>query len=151
MNNQVQIDILKRILKRLESEDEEQDLSIQNHNNVLSVKSKQAAISVEIMRRFRIQNKKLMEQVALLKDQLKYANGSQPLNVKDKKFLLEFNVELSEALGSCPECWGENPTCHNCQGNGVPGWRKGDKDHFKNVLPVLKKLFPDESISKDRS
>ena len=151
MNNQVQIDILKRILKKLEGENQEQDLSIQNQNNGLSVKSRQTAISVEIMRRFRIQNKKLMEQVALLKDKLKYATGSQPLNAKDKKLLLDFNVELSEALGSCPECWGENQSCHNCQGHGVPGWRTGDKNHFKNVLPVLKKLFPDESLSNEGS
>lgn len=151
MNNQVQIDILKRILRRLENEHQGQDSSIQNQGNELTVKSRQTAIGVEIMRRFRIQNKKLMEQVALLKDQLKYASGSQPLNAKDKKLLMDFNVELSEALGSCPECWGENPSCHNCRGQGVPGWRIGDKNHFKNVLPVLKKLFPDESISDERS
>ena len=147
MNNQVQIDILKRILNRLENEQREPDVfNEENQSNGFTVKSRQTAISVEIMRRFRIQNKKLMEQVALLKDQLKYATGSQPENAKDKKLLLAFNSELSEALGSCPECWGEDPICHNCVGQGVPGWRTSNKSQFKkNVLPILKKLFPDES------
>src|SRR5688572_17162735 len=111
MNTKVQIEILKRILNRLENEHRETDLLNGNRKNGFYVKSRQTAISVEIMRRFRIQNKKLMEQVTLLKDQLKHATGSHPQNAKDLKLLLTFNSELSEALGSCPECWGEDPNC----------------------------------------
>lgn len=149
MNNQIQIEILRSILNRLENEERETGLNGEDKKAGFRMESRQTAISVEIMRRFRIQNKKLMEQVALLKDQLKSATGVHSNNKKDMKLLLAFNNELSKALGSCPECWGENPSCHNCGGVGVPGWHSSNKKQFKkNVMPILQQLFPADATGK---
>lgn len=149
MNNQIQIEILRSILNRLENEERGTGLNGEYPKTGFITESRQTAISVEIMRRFRIQNKKLMEQVAMLKDQLRSVTINQPDNKKEMTHLLAFNNELSEALGSCPECWGENPSCHNCKGEGVPGWRISNKKHFKkNVMPILQKLFSTVQHSK---
>ena len=110
--------------------------------NGFTITGRQSAISSEIMRRFRIQNQKLMEQVALLKERLRYTDDNS-----DIKLLEAFNKELSDALGSCPKCWGENPDCANCNGQGSPGWRDTNKKDYKNKIePLLKKIFSKKSL-----
>jgi hypothetical protein len=90
------------------------------------------------MRRFRIQNIKLLEQVSLLKEQLKYSNKDRETILNNMKVLTKLNKELSEALGSCPDCWGENTVCSRCKGLGIPGWKAIDKRQFNNyVQPAL--------------
>ena len=48
------------------------------------------------------------------------------------------NDELAEALGACPECWGEERECGVCRGRGAPGSRRPPRDLFRRyVAPVL--------------
>lgn len=96
----------------------------------------------EVIRRLKIQNKKLMEQIISLKDQLKQTkkNRNQVLNrLNDMRKL---NKALSDALGSCNICWGNNPECPTCSGNGHSGWRNVNKRLFNiYILPVLEKIY----------
>ena len=136
------VDILKNFLldekiERLEFIARQDEISTGN----FKIKGKETAIAKEIMRRFRIQNKKLLEQVSILKEQLKIASGNQKKILEDLKQLIKINKELAAALGSCNECWGENPECEQCKGLGLPGWRSSHKKHFSYyVTPILQKL-----------
>ncbi len=48
------------------------------------------------------------------------------------------NDQLAAALGACPDCWGEDRKCENCQGNGFPGSCLPDKNLFKRIVkPVI--------------
>jgi hypothetical protein len=96
----------------------------------------------EVIRRLRIQNKKMFERIASLKEQLKQArlNRNQALNRMND--LRRLNRELSGALGSCPVCWGQDRQCARCGGEGLPGWGTVSKKWFTvYVLPVLEKLY----------
>lgn len=47
------------------------------------------------------------------------------------------DVELANALGACT-CWGENPNCHQCEGEGSPGWSLPETQAFKEyVQPAI--------------
>lgn len=138
MNKQTQPDKWQSFLGQIDQENFFTGMAAGEMNEGFRIKGRQSAISTEIMRRFRIQNHKLMEQVALLKDKLKAANHDQESILNDLKILIKTNRELAAALGSCPDCWGENDACNECKGLGVPGWRKSNKKHFtRYVLPVL--------------
>lgn len=136
------MEMLKSLLRdeKIEKIDFIEDSGDDSARN-FKIKGKQSAISTEIMRRFRIQNKKLLEQVALLKGQLKEASSNQKTIMEDIKQLMRINKELSAALGSCAECWGEDPECDQCKGLGSPGWKPSHQKHFSNyVAPILGKL-----------
>jgi hypothetical protein len=48
-------------------------------------------------------------------------------------------VLLSAALGAC-ECWGHDPTCGVCRGQGVPGWADPDEDLYAEyVRPAVQR------------
>lgn len=136
------VDILKNFLldeniERLEFIAKQDGISTGN----FKIKGKETAIAKEIMRRFRIQNKKLLEQVSILKEQLKIASGNQKKILEDLKQLIKINKELAAALGSCNECWGEDSECLQCGGLGIPGWKASNKKHFTYyVAPILTKL-----------
>lgn len=103
---------------------------------------KQADAEKETMRRLRIQNKKLLEQLKILKDQFKQANKDKQQMSDSLTYLLKLNNSLSEALGSCNNCWGEDAECELCHGQGSPGWRLINKRFFNRyVLPCLEKLY----------
>ena len=103
---------------------------------------KQADAEKETMRRLRIQNKKLLEQQKILKGQLKQANEEKRQMSASLAYLLKLNNSLSEALGSCSNCWGEHPECEQCHGQGSPGWRQINKRFFNRyILPCLEKLY----------
>lgn len=105
-----------------------------------TIKGKQLVISTEIMRRFRIQNKKLLEQVSLLKEKLKLASEDRQNTRKEMETLVKINQDMAAALGSCPECWGENPGCTVCNGNGIPGWKESSPSYFDSyIAPVIGK------------
>lgn len=70
-------------------------------------------------------------------------------NVRRK--LVEMQVELNElrqrnevfahTLGACP-CWGYDPSCIECNGQGVPGYYVVDRKLFDQfVAPVLPSLY----------
>jgi len=49
-------------------------------------------------------------------------------------------ARLADALGACA-CFGENPKCRNCSGNGRPGVRDPDPRAFEVfVMPALERL-----------
>jgi hypothetical protein len=51
------------------------------------------------------------------------------------------NDDLASALGACYLCWGEDTTCHHCDGRGAPGWRRPDREPFvRCVAPAVKRL-----------
>jgi hypothetical protein len=117
-------------------------------NQVNSEKEKQSDANKETIRRLRIQNTKLLEQVKLLKDQVKNVNTEKAQMSSNLNLLLKLNNSLAEALGSCTNCWGEDAECTNCQGQGSPGWRQINKRFFNRyVLPGLEKLY---GLSKEQ-
>jgi hypothetical protein len=96
----------------------------------------------EAVRRLRIQNKKLLEQVARYKDELAELKEDKDRIALKEKQLRKWNVVLSDALGSCSSCWGEDANCPLCNGNGQPGWRSINKRLFNSyVLPCLEKMY----------
>lgn len=99
-------------------------------------------LAVEIIRRLRIQNKKLLERVRILREQLKQEKGERMQLVNKINYLGKLNASLSDALGSCRECWGEDAHCTVCAGKGYPGWRKVNKRLFNlYILPALEKML----------
>lgn len=48
---------------------------------------------------------------------------------------------LACALGACPSCWGHDPGCEDCGGNGAPGDLVPDPQCFETfVAPLLDQL-----------
>jgi hypothetical protein len=51
------------------------------------------------------------------------------------------NDTLAEALGACYLCFGEDLTCPECSGNGVPGALLPDETVFRRyVVPAVKRI-----------
>jgi hypothetical protein len=50
------------------------------------------------------------------------------------------NEALASATGSCPACFGEDPSCERCRGRGVPGSRAPAPAPFRQyVLPAMQR------------
>lgn len=59
---------------------------------------------------------------------------------KERTELAAAEAEMAQALGACIQCWGENPYCPACQGQGVPGSQNPDPLLFEQlVLPALRR------------
>lgn len=57
------------------------------------------------------------------------------------KLLIEQLDQLAEAVGACPQCWGDNLNCDYCRGNGKPGYFQPNRLYFDTyVRPALLKL-----------
>jgi hypothetical protein len=57
--------------------------------------------------------------------------------------LRERNDSLATAFGACHICWGEDPVCEACGGDGVPGSSAPDKVLFAHYVgPVIQILRP---------
>ncbi|OUD08325.1 hypothetical protein BVC71_14230 [Marivivens niveibacter] len=57
----------------------------------------------------------------------------------------EHSEMLACALGACPACWGSDPDCRQCAGEGSPGFFLPDEACFDRfVLPVIRKLTQTE-------
>jgi len=96
----------------------------------------------EIIRRLRIQNKKLQEQLLTLRRRLKQKDLEKTKIVDQVSAAKKLNNSLSDALGSCNKCWGEDPDCPSCSGNGIAGWRKINSRLFKSfILPALENFY----------
>jgi hypothetical protein len=97
----------------------------------------------EIIRRLRIQNKKLQAHGTLLKEQLKKNNTERDHIMTRVDQLEKLNQRLAEALGACAYCWGEDSSCDQCGGDGGPGWTTINMQKFiLYVLPGLGKIIP---------
>jgi hypothetical protein len=95
----------------------------------------------EIIRRLRIQNKKLQEQVSALRIKVKQQSAEKTEALNKASQVNDLNDRLSQALGSCHRCWGEDPNCPICSGDGISGWRKINKRLFNvYVFPANENL-----------
>ena len=141
MDNENQFDFLQAILKQTKFDDPAIKYLIEKKFKNSYKKGEQKEISNEIIRRLRIQNKKLLEQVASLREQLKNSRIDRSQAMEKQNYLMKLNTSLADALGSCNSCWGEDPQCTICSGEGYPGWRKINKRLFNlYVLPSLEKI-----------
>jgi hypothetical protein len=96
----------------------------------------------EIVRRLRIQNKKLIQQVAALKEKLKSSKEERQRLISSMAKTKKLNHSLAEALGSCHTCWGEDPECTNCAGKGIPGWKPVNRRFFNMyVLSAIEQMY----------
>jgi gas vesicle protein len=133
---------LQAFADRIKSNDPDLKIFIKKELKHSLVAKQKEELSKEIIRRLKIQNKKLMEQVGLLKEKLKQTklNRNQVLNR-----LADFRKRdkaLADGLGSCSVCWGEDTNCKNCGGNGSPGWKNASRRLFNiYILPVLEKMY----------
>ncbi|MBX2924688.1 MAG: hypothetical protein KF746_20975 [Chitinophagaceae bacterium] len=101
-------------------------------------------ISKEIIRRLRIQNKKLLHQIEALKAKLKIECSNTDQVNKRLSYAMVVNNRLSEALGSCNKCWGEDHNCTSCYGKGASGWRPINKRFFYlYILPSIENFNGD--------
>ena len=58
--------------------------------------------------------------------------------------LRRVNDVLAAALGACPLCWGEEPDCDVCGGEGEPGWEAPDRHLFDRLVgPALTRVRPE--------
>lgn len=70
-------------------------------------------------------------EASALREQLQTALG-------ELKILRERSDLLALALGACCLCWGQDPACRACRGNGHPGKSVPDEDLFSEyVLPAV--------------
>jgi hypothetical protein len=51
------------------------------------------------------------------------------------------NEIFAAAVGACEICWGDDPTCQICRGEGRPGWEEPNRGLFAEVAgPALRRL-----------
>lgn len=61
--------------------------------------------------------------------------------LREVERLREVNDALAAALGACPLCWGEDPGCPECEGEGTPGSARPDRELFGQlVAPALRRI-----------
>jgi hypothetical protein len=71
--------------------------------------------------------------------------GDQPWAVASDEpgadqMLVERNVLLAAALGAC-DCWGTDPACDICAGEGSPGWTEPDhRLYVEYVEPATRRM-----------
>ena len=54
---------------------------------------------------------------------------------------LELKSTLAYALGACETCFGLEPECEVCQGNGTPGYYSPELDLFNQwILPAVRRI-----------
>lgn len=69
------------------------------------------------------------------------ATSAGPYPVVDQS-LVDRNAMLAAALGAC-ECWGEDPRCPVCAGDGAAGWSEPDPDLYAAYVgPVRRPRTP---------
>jgi len=62
----------------------------------------------------------------------------------------ERNLALAEALGAC-DCWGQDPRCHICEGEGGPGWILPDRQLFATyVQPAIRAIRAQTANARTR-
>ena len=138
MNKKSQLDPLQAIIDQIRINDPHIKRLVEQHVRNTNTRHEQA----EVIRRMRIQRKKLLEQLSLMKDKLKEGKADKSQIVTRINQLKKRNNALSDALGSCTHCWGEDPACDHCSGNGMPGWRNSNKRLFNiYVRPCLDKIY----------
>jgi hypothetical protein len=137
-----QIVILQAMLNQVRFNNPKFKLFSQHQTGTIRLKGNPDEINKEIIRRLRIQNKQLLDSIAAIKDQLKQIKANMYETKNQLNDLQKLNNSLSQSLGSCTTCWGEDAACVICSGNGASGWRKINKRLFNRyVLPALEKMY----------
>jgi len=137
-----QMAFLQELLSQIRTDDAKVKSFIEQEINAKQSGGKQKGVTREVIRRLKIQNKKLLDQVALLKEEVKQTRSDRNEATGRLTDLMKLNKSLAEALGSCPACWGEDQKCANCAGNGSPGWRTINRRLFNiYILPALEKKY----------
>ncbi len=54
------------------------------------------------------------------------------------RLLRRRNAQLAAALGACPQCWGEDPECTVCAGEGQPGSAPPHRQHFRHYVAGIR-------------
>jgi hypothetical protein len=133
---------LKALLSQIKTVDPEFKQFLRQEISKSYKQNKQNDIAKETIRRLRIQNKKLLQQVSTLKERVKQMKAEKIEMLTHYNQTMKLNNSLSSALGSCNICWGENQDCPVCSGNGYPGWRTVNKRLFNiYILPSLEKYY----------
>lgn len=139
MRNQTQIDHWQSVMNQMKFDGPFIRKIIEQQTSDRRVQQKEFA--KEVIRRLRIQNKKLLQRVELLKEKIRDNKSDKKQVMKRLNYLVKLNANLAQALGSCSSCWGEDPGCAICSGEGYPGWQKVNKRLFNlYVLPAIEKI-----------
>jgi hypothetical protein len=135
-------DPLQAMLSQMNHADPQVRQLIEQQIRASQERKKQQETNEETLRRFRIQNKRLMDQISAMKAQSKQNKEEQDRMVNCLDYFLKLNNSLAAALGSCDNCWGEDQNCEKCNGDGLPGWREVNKRLFNiYVQPCLEKIY----------
>ena len=135
-------DPMQAILSQLNNSDPQMKQLIEQQLLANQQKKKAEVTAEDILRKCKVQNKRLFDQANALKEQLKKSKGEQERAVSCLDYFLKVNNTLAAALGSCENCWGEDQSCETCGGEGIPGWRDVNKRLFNiYVQPCLEKVY----------
>jgi hypothetical protein len=59
---------------------------------------------------------------------------------RNYQLMIEQMDQFAEAIGACPQCWGEDLQCNYCRGRGKPGFFQPNPEYFDlYIKPVLNK------------
>jgi hypothetical protein len=64
--------------------------------------------------------------------------------------LIDRNMILAAAVGAC-DCWGYDPTCAVCGGEGSAGWTQPDAELFIEFVEPAARRMADESAGPSQS
>ena len=76
---------------------------------------------------------KLKNKVRILFNRVKKLEHQKNHLLKYIDFFLDVNASFSSAVGAC-ECWGEDPECEKCSGEGVPGHFEVNQEAFNTYI-----------------
>lgn len=66
-----------------------------------------------------------------------------------KNQVVERNQVMASSLGACT-CWGFDPTCGHCNGNGIPGTQEVNTEYFQQlILPFFQKIIDFPAVKED--
>jgi|SRR5579871_1373796 len=143
-----QDELLLALLKSFKKEMQKSRLTASEKTNS-EYDVKQKKMVTEIGRRLKIQNKKLLEQLQFLREEVKKSKTDKNELMTRFNLITKLNRSLSDALGSCHQCWGDDPDCAVCGGNGSSGWRDINKRLFNNyILPAIERKYEYDQFSK---
>jgi hypothetical protein len=71
--------------------------------------------------------------------------------VEDLREAQTIGDTLAAALGACYLCWGEDPHCEQCGGDGRPGWSEPDAELFAEYVQPAVERFREVSEHTDPS
>jgi len=147
VDRDAKIAILQTIINKIRFDDSRFSVLVKDSPGNTEKKNGINDFSKETIRRLRIQNKKLLEQVAFQKGQVEKSNSDKDAIMRQLNKLRRLNDSLALALGTCSLCWGDDPDCDHCGGNGSSGWKNVNMRFFKlYVWPTLDQV--DEYIKK---